>query len=339
MAASVDYWIKSCDVLNDGLKFTAVRLSTWETEEFILSASERQDLRDAWSRLGSQVHTIDGMRNCIATWTDTSPPIPLAYLGNAQSDIVPDVHEPASSAASGCQRTALHAGDYFWVTKHSKVVMVERKQLENGELLNTLFRPRGTFKDVLEAALTAQVKKMQQCADIRILLIELGYYRVDKTTGLIILPASGRVDRNNQKNPIWPYKWRDVQKALMSLCDAWGLNLWYTHDKYHTADDLLEIRDYLNKDSHSSQRTVARQVIVSDGVEYPPEVQMLCFAAGIGPVLAERALSHFGSIKVAANASLSDWRAIPGFGKVKASEIYNSMNRMYIQEAKTASSK
>lgn len=328
----VDLWIRDCTEEGQGLLVTTVQLSTWQTEMWHYTANQRQQIAAAWNSIGSNITTVEGMRDAVATFTVKPVPIPTFYVGHVDTNIIVDVHERDNIAAilDARKKVPLYAGDYFWKTKHNKLVMVERKQFENGELIGALFSPRGGNKKALEAALTSQAKRMSECADIRILLIEMGYYKVDSWSGLVNLPLSNRKNLSGGKEPVWPYRWADIQKALMSLYDKWGIRPWLTYSREFTGEDLLDLRRYLDKDRHSSQSTVSTSVIIDNGINYPPEVQVLCqIADGIGPILAERAITHFGSVRAAANASEQDWLTIEGFGKVKAKAVSEAFSREY----------
>ena len=330
MPEPIDLWIQSSIIDDTGaLHIDATRLSTFQQLQIKYSVDERSHISPLWSGIG--VHYVEHLPGKVIEFTPQKHLyIPTRLIGDTYTGIIPDVHEPDQviEGLNGVVRTALYAGDYFWVTKHGKKVLVERKRLENGELLGTLYSPR-QHKKGLEAALTAQARKMSEFADHRILLIEMGYYRVDAWSGNIDLPLSKRIDKKTgERTTLWPYKWADVQKALLSLYDRWGIYPWLTYNKDHTSDDLWALRGYLDKATHSSQRSlVEHEPSIAQAINYDPSVQMLCFVGGIGPTIATRALAHFGSVKAAVNGTVDDWMQIDGVGKKIANKFVDAVSR------------
>lgn len=328
MSSTLDLWIRSAHAIgDDGLKLVTTRPSTFESHEYDLTSQERKLFADCLKAIHAPISTIEGLQDTVLVCSDSNPPLPLKYICNLTANILPDVFEPQGVIdAMGGESCALYAGDYWFLDSRHRLVTIERKRLENGELLSVLASKHGT----IESKLTSQAKKMKEIGEIRFLLIELGYFKVDTVTGLIDLPLANRPDKvSGRRESLTRWRWCDVQKALTSLCDAWGLKLWLTHSRPHLIQDLYEIRSYLNKTEHSSQVIAHHATIIDKIKEYPEEVSMLCVGMGIGVELADRALQYFGSLKDALNAPANEWANVEGFGPVRIHAVTSIMNRKY----------
>ena len=312
-------WVREVALDGDGLFLKLVRLSTFVTTEYHLTSVEREVIKAALNKIDHNYIQLDVLRNSIFEWSATKLPVPLAYIGNMATDIIPDVSEPEDFKITlgNAHGTRLFGGDYMFLTKHNKLVAIERKQLQNGELVGVLTKKHGS----VESRLVSQVKKMDAIADIKILLIETGYFKVNRWTRRLELPMAHRVNKQGIPSTVQPYRWIDIQKQLMSFMDRWGLFVVYSYNKDHVVDDIVDLRNYLNKPEHASQRVAVHATVVESAETYDRPVQMLCFAAGIGPKLAERAMKHFGSLRIAVNADSLEWQKIDGIGKKKADAI------------------
>ena len=124
------------------------------------------------------------------------------HIADAFTDIVCDTREPQHIREGFTTILPLYGGDYFWLSRASrKPVLVERKQLSNGELMSALFM--NPNKGIVESKLNTQVRKMASLPySEKILLIELGDYEVDSWTGKIEVAG-------------WDahFKWSAVQKG------------------------------------------------------------------------------------------------------------------------------
>lgn len=319
--AEYDVWIRSCQETNDrGLRVEYIRPTTWQKDSVELSSEQRNNLRLSLNDLGIQITTIEGLEGCIFR-IDSERWTVREFVGNTRLGIIPDMFEPYDNReALGGRSVAFYAGDYLWETRWGHTVMVERKQLQNGELLHCLMSKKGQ----VEAKLVRQAKKLANCSDIRVLLIELGDFEVDDQTGIIKLPRVSRLKTNEYKTS---WRWPSLQKALMHLCDAWGLRVWYTHRKRDTIDDLLSLRDDfdLHPEAHRSLRTVGVQT-ARVGKQYSVPVKVLCGIPGISPETASGLLDRYGTIKDIGNLSTTELMAMPGIGNVRASAIYDALN-------------
>lgn len=324
---TVVYWIKEASYDKfETLHLLYVQLSTWRETKLSIYREHRAPFKQQIQKLmGTEVSSVDDLVDKVITAYPDSP-MPEAYIGDMRKDIIPDRHEPDKIAKHFVTPVPLYAGDYLWKTKKGDIVVVERKVFENGELIDCLFKPRGTGKGSLETALTAQASKMQTVGSIRILLIELGIYSIDFKTGRVILPKSHRLNRQQERDPIWPYKWSTIQNRLFSLCDKWNILPWFSYNHDTVPYDLIDIRAYLDKSEHLSNRIVRTPMIIHNTKDYPASVQSLCFVAGVGPKLMQGALKHFGNLKNAINASEEEWNAVSGIGKVKAEAIFKAIN-------------
>tara|TARA_R110000824_G_scaffold17485_6_gene70876 strand:- start:5188 stop:6195 length:1008 start_codon:yes stop_codon:yes gene_type:complete len=324
-------WIKRCVEEDTGsLSIDVIKLATFEEETWKYDTDKRTSLRNAWKRINVPIVTINDMVDQIVEFDVNN--IPVTYVGDIRYNIIPDIFEPdAIVDVLGTQRVPLFAGDYIWKTAKDKIVTVERKQLENGELLTCLFHARGVHaKGNLENTLTTQCKKMDQIADIKFLLIEMGNFQVNSASGYIDLPRYSRWNAKKQAySTEWSYKWVDVQKRLTSLADRWGVKVWYTYDGAYTVDDLEQIRKYLNKPTHSSETAISKPVIVTDVESYNSKVQSLCFIEGFGPKISDKALKHFGTLRTAALANEAEWLSVEGIGKKLATSAYEYFNNDY----------
>lgn len=333
MVKASDYWIRKSSEFGDGIQLRTTRLSTFEEKVFLLDKEDRKVLGKQWKSVHSSFTSIESLEDSIVSLIPSKIPKLVEYIGNLKQDIIPDRHEPDKmSDMLGIRKVDLYTSDYFWKTQHNKIVMIERKCLYNGELVNCLFKPRGNFKGITETVLTSQARKMSEHADIKVLFIELGPFGIDYSTGKIKLPMSKRIDKQGKviQSKTWPYKWSAIQKKLISLCDTWNLKLWFAYDKSTAPYDIMDMREYFNRKEYSGSLSVPNPVIISSTEDVPPELQMISVLPGVGPVIARRILTHFGSLREAITADEDEWmKAIDGVGKDKAVEIIKTFTRIY----------
>ena len=248
------------------------------------------------------------------------------YLGNAIDNVIVDSREPTTVKEAFAMEVPLYGGDFFWISSITgKPVIVERKQLGNGELLRCLFMNQTA--GVYETKLTTQARKMSHLQDAeRFLLIELGEYEVDGFTGKIILP-NAPVNGNS----IWPFKWTAMQKAVRSLCETWYMYPWYSEGSRSTLANIKAIKEHTNKSYSQTQKYI--DFDPKDAPKYGENIsnplQAICCTDGIGLESAKIALNEFGSIALLSTANLEEMMELPGFGRKKAEALYDLLHEVY----------
>lgn len=111
---------------------------------------------------------------------------------------------------------------------------------------------------------------------------------------------------------------RAVWGAVTTLCLGYGLHLFYTKDKWETAD-LLYV---LSRRKHSSGfRGLYIKRKFKKDLSSRSQIQILSMLPGIGPKLALRILRNFGSLRRVFTASTADLSLVEGVGRVKARKI------------------
>ena len=239
------------------------------------------------------------------------------YCGNAADNVIIDSREPSTIHDAFAMKLPLYGGDFFWISELTgKPVIVERKQLSNGELLRCLFMNQGA--GIYETKLTTQARKMNAIDAHRFLLVELGYYKVDAFTGNIVLP---KAPLNGETR--WPFKWVSMQKAVRSLCETWDLYPWYAPNSTSTLANIKAIKEHTNKDISSTQRYIDFDPKDSPkyGENISNPVQALCCTDGIGVETARALLAEFRSLKAIAVASADELMTVEGIGKTKAEAV------------------
>lgn len=315
------YWIKKAKSRKQrGLSLDLVQLSTFNETSIIMDSDERISFRNSLKKHNVELLTVDELVGSVCQIINKKV---TDYIGNLFTDVMVDVFEPDRNAKFfNIKKVPLYAGDYMWLTNKGQLVLVERKQLANGELINALFQPRQRRKGA-EPALTAQARKMNQVGDLNFLLVELGSYSIDYKTGQIRLPQSRRPGVD-----VWPYKWSQIEKRKLTLIDSFGLHVWYTVDSTTTPYDIAELRQYLNTERRTPA-VLPASFIQAKQRNLSTEIQALSLVKGISVDLAKKALEHFGSLSAMSTASVKDWQSVPGFGKTKATAMYEFFNKEY----------
>jgi len=190
----------------------------------------------------------------------------------------------------GWESRKLYSADYWFMTHDYKKVGIERKSV--ADLLSSL----GT-------RISDQLFKMVEHFDFNILLIE-GSWRM-------------MGDKMMSPRGIEQWGWSTVWNFLQSWQDK-GVTLQLTTSEGHTIRRLNELYAYYQRPSHTgglNRRTVG-------------DSRLLAFqSGGIGPKLGQAILGKFGTLRIAANASIEDFLTIEKIGQKKAEALYNYFNR------------
>lgn len=218
--------------------------------------------------------------------------------------ILVDIYEPDSiyegiSTISGiAERRGLEVGDYCFQTVENKMVLIERKSIN--DLLGSMSSGR----------LHRQVRNLLATDCIPMLLIE-GYMGSDR---------HGKIKAyRGRKVSSWPYT--TIQNFLISG-QLNGLYIVQSSGTFCTAKVICSLYDYFQKKEHTS--LIERQVKVKSVSQTDTNSRQTALVAaipGVGIKLARTLLKRFGSPRCIADATIDELCTVNGVGKKKAELI------------------
>ena len=122
-----------------------------------------------------------------------------------------------------------------------------------------------------------------------------------------------------------------IAGILSSLYADWGIDVVFMPSKYWSALFIYQLAKRVQGDKEAKVHPLRRVDKASD--EDPPFVQARKVLEGlpnIGPVVAERMLRHFGSLKRIFNATIEELMEVDGIGRTKAEKIFRLINQKVV---------
>jgi len=189
------------------------------------------------------------------------------------------------------KRDMLPVGDYF-IPSDSESIVVERKT--NFDFVNSL----------VSARLWHQLKMLLEADALKVLIIEGSLYPVFRFRKINKLSVAGAI--------------ASLMKRNIHVISSYG--------KDFTAIILqaLELSTRRKSSTISLPRVAPKEDIHSQAVYF------LCGLPNVGKVLAERLLSHFGSVRNIVNASAHELAEVSGISFKHAKKLVDIFNHKHI---------
>lgn len=187
--------------------------------------------------------------------------------------------------------------------------------LETGDYLlsNKVAVERKTVSDLIasifDGRLFKQVNALKQAYEKPILLIEGDLTDIERLT-------------NRPKAVIG---------ALTAIAIGFELPVLYAGDKRQTAEYIYTIASRLHRRGESRQPITPPKA----GRIFDERIRVLVALPGVGPILAERLLKMFGSLRNIFDASITELMKVKGLTRDKAEAIYTFVNSRYMETEKT----
>ncbi len=185
----------------------------------------------------------------------------------------------------------LDVGDYIV----NEFVVIERKRLD--DLVHSVFD--GRFFD--------QVSRLIEYAEKPVLIVEGNLNDVRLLTS----------------------KWKAIEAALLTAIIRYDLATYYTNDYRHTAEVIKYIAEKLSTEDLG--RGISYNKVAKPKRDDTREWQLFIVQSlpGIGPKLAHKLLSKFGSVRGVFNASYSELIRVEGISEDKANKIIKIITSSY----------
>ena len=200
--------------------------------------------------------------------------------------------------------------DYAWRTSKNKLVVVERKDVDD------------LVASFIDGRLRREVSEMCSTADIGILLIE---------GSLKILYEKGT---RRLKGYVPPYKYSMVTEGLATLQAAYPkLLLWDSPSISWTTKILKDVYKWSNKDEHVTLEGGLETVSYHPGL--PKDVAALCILPGVGPKTAKKLYEHCNGIPMKVfSMTEKEFIQVDGVGKIMARNIRSWLDgKMQLESA------
>jgi len=122
---------------------------------------------------------------------------------------------------------------------------------------------------------------------------------------------------------------RSIWGAMTTLILDYDAHILFTGDRKETADLLyvLASRETRGKKVRPLIYRKARARTIEEA-----QVNILGALPGVGPILAERLLAHFGTLRKVFAASAAELKMVEGFGRIKAEGIVRILDSLHPSE-------
>jgi len=202
-----------------------------------------------------------------------------------------------------CYVETLLTGDIRFLTSDLQIVLMERKSTDS-DLFTSM---SGRLQD--------QLARIVEAADKPYLLIDGPLYL-----------GKGETLRSGRYPTSW--KFHTIWNQLETFRDAGGRVVWVPW-KRMTPIYIVECYRYWQKSDHTSLlQSHANPFPTRVGGPTPTEkkLRVLLSISGLGPGLAKRLLTVFGSVNNISGAPLEGLMAVPGIGEDTAKKILDVLN-------------
>jgi len=220
---------------------------------------------------------------------------------------VADSNEPVAIVDKllevGWERKPLYSGDYKFFANDFKKIGITRKSIS--DLLGSLSGRQPTKLSRKGVSFSEHLDDMVDFYDIKIILLEGSWSTV--TPSYKILSSRG----------VEYHTWSMVWNFLRTWQDK-GFTLEFTVNEGHTIQRLNELYAYYQKPEHLGG---LRHSTMGDD-------RILAFPSTCRGLTARKVLSHYGSLKKVADATIKELTEIEGIGSKKAERIRIHFNRL-----------
>lgn len=124
-------------------------------------------------------------------------------------------------------------------------------------------------------------------------------------------------------------KTKAVLGAMSAISIGFEVPILYAYDKLQSAEHIYITALRLHRKGDSKQPITVPKV----NKKMDERIKVLTSLPGMGPVLAERTLEKFGSLRKVFNASITELMKVKGLNQAKAETIYRLINSNYTRSS------